>query len=64
VPFARTVPTDAGVTGIDLSGDGVCALPADSVALATITDLLTMAIGTQGAKSLDPALAGTRTEQQ
>ena len=64
VPFLGTVPSDPGITGIDLSGDGVFALPADSEALAAVRELTTVAIGASGAESLDPVLASTRTEKQ
>jgi len=63
VPFLGTVPTDPGVTGIDLSGDGVFALPADSAALVAVARLLKTAIGAPCAESPDPVLASTRTEQ-
>ena len=51
-------------TGIDLSGDGVFELPADSAALVAVTHLMHTAVGAAGAGSLGQLLASTRTESQ
>jgi len=64
VPFLGTVPSDPAVTGIDLSGDGVFDLPADSTALAAVSRLVRTAIGSPGAESPDPVPTGMRTENR
>lgn len=44
VPLLGTIPSDAGITRIDLEGDGVFALADDSPALAAVARLMKIAV--------------------